>query len=240
MSNIFQSENLDKDFVDFQSALIETNTLLFSINSNNKPNLKRYHRLTYIIALLEQKLEEGCKEENKFLFLNEILSDLLVSSSIAFIGFYRCVLILTRRLIENFYNHIYYFDHPIEFELLNQGKNDYVPMSDLKSYYENHPLTKRINDKNLKNFNDQIFNHYQELCRTVHTKGETFMGLAKNLDDIKQKYDLTELLDSMNKTTQSIIYLLFKFHIDLTFTNVEKNLISKTFPKNLRSDLLSF
>lgn len=239
MSNIFKSENLDKDFTKFQETIIESKELSHSISAQNKPFLKKYHRLTYIIALFENKLENKWKEDNKFLFLNELLSDLLANCSLSFIGFYYPSLIITRRLIENFYNHIFYFDHPVEFELLNQGRNEYTPILELKNYYEVHPLIKALEDKNVKIFNDQLYHHYQELCRIVHTKGEPFMGLAKNLEDIKPNFDLSKHLNIANISILSIIYLLFKFHRDLNFTNIETNLISNSFPKTLRSILLS-
>lgn len=239
MTSIFQSQNIDKDFEDFQKALLKTNRFQFSITEQIKPNLKKYHRLTYTIALFENKLESKWKEENKFLFVNEILSDLLANSSISFIGFYYSSQILIRRSIENFYNHIFYFEHPVEFELLNSGRNDYTPIIELKNYFEAHPIIKPITDTNIKIFNDQLFQHYQDLCRTVHTKGENFMGLAKNLEEIKADFDLVYHLDLINKSLQSIIYLLYKFHCDLAFTRTETDIISKSFPKNLRRHLLS-
>ncbi|MCR8561214.1 hypothetical protein KXD93_26410 [Mucilaginibacter sp. BJC16-A38] len=239
MSGIFKSENIDKDFTKFQAKLAESGKLLHLIDVKNKPFLKKYHRLTYLIALFEGKLEENFKEDNKFLFLNELLSDLLSNCSLIFIGFYHPSLIITRRLIENFYNHIYYFDHPVEFELLNLGRNDYTPMHELKLYFDSHPLIKAIEDKNTKIFNDQLFHHYQELCRTVHTKGEIFMGLAKNLEEVKSQFDVSRHINTINISILSIVYLLYKFHRSLSFTNVEKNLISNTFTKTLRSPLLS-
>lgn len=239
MSNIFQSENLDVDFTNFQKALLKTNKFQFKITEQTKPALKRFHRLTYVLALLGFKLEQKWSEENRYLFLNEILSDLLSNSSLCFLGFYYSSQIITRRLIENFYNHIYYFEHPVEFELLNLGRNDYSPIIDLKKYFESHPIIKPLIDQNIKNFNDQLFQHYQELCRTVHTKGEDFMGLAKNLEEIKLEFDLKQHFELINKSLLSMIYLLYKFHLDLTFTNTEKDLISKSFAKNLRGELLS-
>lgn len=239
MSNIFHSSNLDSDFTEFQKAILKTNKFKYSVTNEVKPHFKKYHRLTYVIALVENKLEQSFNEENKFLFVNEILSDLLSNASLALIGFYYSSQILVRRLIENFYNHIYYFEHPVEYEFLNLGRNDYTPMIDLKNYLEAHPIIKPLKDPNIKLLNTAIFQHYQELCKTVHTKGEDFMGLAKNIEEIKPDFNLAHQFESINKTLSSIIYLLFKFHSDITLTNVEKDLIAKSFPRYMRQQLLS-
>jgi len=239
MANIFLSENLDKDYVAFEKAIFKTNKIKYKLESKVKPHLKKYHRLTYIVALFETKLEEKWKEDNRFLFLNEILSDLLSNSSLCFIGFYHPSQIIVRRLIENFYHHIFYFEHIVEYTLLNLGNNDYIPIVDLKRYLEAHPTIKKTEDLNIKNFNDDLFSHYQELCRTVHTKGTNFMGLAKNLEEIKPDFDLSEHLEKINKSVGYIIYLLFKFHRDLIFTQTERDIIAKAFVKNIRGQLFA-
>lgn len=239
MSNIFESKNIEKDFEAFQKSLVKTNIFKFAITPLNEPSFNKYHRLSYVIALIESKLENQWREENKYLFVNEILSDLLVNSSLCLIGFYSSSKILTRRIIENFYNHIYYYDHPIEYVQLNMGKNEYTSFNELKNYYESHPIFKIQPDKFIKIQNDHLYACYQELCKTVHTKGELFMGLAKNLDEIKPEYDLVEHLTYTNNILISVIYLMFKFHRDVTFTPTETDLVAKSIPKNMRSDLLA-
>lgn len=240
MSNIFKSENLDKDFQGFQEALFKTNTLKFQLDDKNKPYLKKYHRLTYIIALFLNKLENTHKDEgNRYLFLNEILSDLLVNSSVSIIGFFYSSQFIVRRLIENFYNHIYFFDHPIELVQLNLGKNEYTPIIELKAYTENYPSIKELKDNQIKKYNDDLFLHYQELCRSVHTKGNDFMGLARTLEEIKPEFDLTLHIEQINKSVLGITYILYKFHKEISFTNIEKDLIVKSFSRDLRACLLA-
>jgi hypothetical protein len=239
MSNIFHSTNLDKDYSAFEKALFKTNKFKFQLTPILKSKLKKYHQLTYAIALIEKKLEEKYPSEHKFLFVNEIISDLLSNSSIIFIGFYYASQILTRRLIENFYNHIYYFEHPVEYELLNLGRNEYTPIIELKNYFEIHPIIKPIVDLNIKKYNDELFQHYQDLCRTVHTKGEDFMGLAKNLEEIKPEFEIDKHFDNTIKSLMSMLYLLYKFHYEITFSNIEKDLISKSFHKNIRKSLFA-
>ncbi len=240
MSNIFQSENLDNDYTAFEIALFKTNELKFQLSEELKPILKKYHRYTYVVALYLSKLSEKWgADEHRFLYVNEILSDLLCNSSISIIGFYHSSQIIIRRFVENFYNHIYYFEHPVEYALLNMGRNEYTPMLDLKNYFEAHPIIVAHKDANVKLFNSTLFAHYQELCKTVHTKGNEFMGLAKNLEEIKPDVEISKHFEHVNKSAQNIIYLLYKFHTDLEFTNHERDIISKSFAKNIRSQLLA-
>ena len=238
MANIFQSENLENDFVKFQETLLTTNEFKFDIDETIKPVLKKYHRLTYVVALFQDKMEKEYELGYKYLFVNEILSDLLSNCSIVFIGYYYSSQILTRRLIENFYNHIYYFNHSIEFELLNLGKNEYTPIIELRRYIDSHPRFQLINDDDIKKNNDSIFMHYQNLCRVVHTKGHGFMGLAKNLEEIKPLFQLKEHFEEINQTLLSMIYILYKFHSELQFTNTEIDIVAKSFPRPIRGKLL--
>ena len=238
MTGIFESENLKSDFTEFQAVLLKTNEFKFAIDETHKPHLKKYHRITYALALVENKLEALYNDRNKFLFINEILSDLLSNASISFIGFQYASEILKRRILENFYNHIYYFEHPVEFELLNLGKNEYTPILELKNYLIGHPRIKALKEDKIKQFNDSIFQEYQELCRVVHTKGDNFMGLAKNLQEIKPEYSLTPKIEKTNKDLLSILYILFKFHEELEYTATEQDIIVKSFPKDIRSNLL--
>jgi len=238
MSNVFESQSLNNDFVEFSKELFKTNSFKYSADGPVGPVLKSYHRLVYVLALIELKLELTWTEDHQFIFANEILSDLLSNSVQIFQGFQNVSQILLRRIIENFYHHIFFFEHPVEYELLNLG-NDYIPVADLRDYYNSHPVIRALKDPKTFEFNAAIYSHYQELCRVVHSKGETFMGLARTLDQIKQDFDVSQYLAQSNQSLRSVIYLLVRFHRELTFTAVEKNLISLSFPKPLRATLMA-
>lgn len=240
MSNIFRSEKLDEDYKAFAIDLFKTNDFIFKLSEKNTSQFKKFHRLTYALALVNLKLEENYKDYNKHLFVSEIISDLLSSLSLTFLGFNLAANVLLRRITENFYNHIYYFDHPVEFQNLNQGKNEYIPLIDLKKYFETYPFLKFKEDPLLKKYNDQIFNSYQELCRFVHTKGYDFMGLAKNIMEIKSKdTDVIDQLNKFNQVSSGILYCIFKFHRNLQYNHFEKDIIAKSFTKSERSSLLN-
>lgn len=238
MSNIFKSKNVEVDFEEFYKKINQANNKIFEFKSEEVSHIKKYHKFIYVLSLIIKKNCDS-KSENSCAFLMEIISDLLVNVSLSIKGYLNVSRIIKRRIIENFYNHIYYIDHPIELECLNRGKNDYVPIISLKEYFKSHPQIIDLSDKNIFNYNDFIFLEYQELCKIVHTKGFSYMGLANNLDDVINFDGYIENLISYNDLLSKFIYILYRFHRDLAFTHIEKDLISKCFSKPLRNTLLS-
>jgi hypothetical protein len=240
MSNIFKSENLSRDYQNFEGALFAPKSNKYTLSREFKPQLKKYHTLTYIIALFAHKLQEKWVEDfHKYLFVSEIRSDLLSNSEISILGYYNSSKILSRRFIENFFNHVYFFDHPVEYELLNQGRNEYTPLIELKQYFLNHPVIKaQLNlDSNIKIYSENLINNYHELCKHVHTKGVDFMDLATNLTETRPEIDIIKHFEFANGAASDMIYLLYKFHQDISFTPVEKSILSKAFPRDVRRSL---
>jgi hypothetical protein len=240
MTNLFKSQNLSSDYKNFETALFASKANKYGLTADLKPQLKKYHTFTYIIALFAHKLQEKWTNDfHKFLFISEIRSDLLSNSEISILGYYNSSKILTRRFIENFFNHIYFFDHPVEYELLNQGKNEYTPLLELKQYFLNHPVIKLqiSSDPSIKSYADNLINNYHDLCKHVHTKGIDFMDLATNLTETKPQINIANHFESANDSASNIIYLLFKFHQDLIFTAVERSIIYRSFTKDVRRNL---
>ena len=228
---------LEKDYLKFKKEIEKSVKRLFKIESGVETSFKKHHKSTYAIALILTKLESIVKEENKLIFLAEILSDVLTLTKLSFIGFETPSQIILRRLIENFYNHIYYFDHSIEYAHLNAGRNEYFPMEKLKLYFDSHPVFFDRTDPTIKEYNSNLFKEYQELCKVVHSKGKDSMNLAKCLKDLRQEFDITELLNKVNNIELYIVYLLYKFHMELKYTATEKNLIVGIVPIGKRSHL---
>lgn len=228
------SEYLDQDYIKFSKEICRAAKISHMITANVEVNFKKHHKSIYSIALISTKLINTTKEENKLVFLAEIVSDLLTITKLAFLGFETPALIVLRRLIENFYNHIYYTDHPVEYEHLNLGKNEYTPIDKLKSYFDTHPKFVGSDDQNLKEYNQALFNEYQQLCKVVHSKGRDAMNLAGCLKDLTVSFDITDFLKSVINIELFMVYLLYKFHKDLKFTATEKTILTSIVPANKR------
>jgi hypothetical protein len=231
------SEFLNQDYVKFSKEIAKLSKTVFKIEGSVETNFKKHHKSTYSIALILTKLNKEVNEENKLVFLAEILSDLLTVTKISFLGFETPALIVLRRTIENFYNHIYYSDHPVEYEHLNNGKNEYTPIDKLKSYFDTHPKFFESDDPYLKEFNNSLFNEYHQLCKVVHSKGKDSMNLAKCLKDLTDNFEINDLLKLSINIELFIVYLLYKFHKNLKYTATEKAIITSIIPPNKRNHL---
>lgn len=231
------SEFLNQDYLKFSKEIAKSSKSLFKVQGILETNFKKHHKSIYSIALILTKLKKDNKEENKIVFLSEILSDLLTIAKLSFLGFENPSQIILRRIIENFYNHIFYTDHPIEYEHLNIGKNEYTPIDKLKTYFDTHPVFIGSEDPNLKEFNQSLFNEYQILCKVVHTKGRDAMNLSKCLKDLTETFDINDLLKQVINVELSIVYLTYKFHSELKFTATEKGIITSVIPTKKRQHL---
>ncbi len=236
MSSIFKSENIGKDFESFSEEIFKTNQYVAKDETIKLPSFKKLHRLMYTFALIQFKTSENHKDLiNKFVFLLEMQSDLLMFTTLIFQGFKNSALIQYRRIIENFYNHIYFFNHEIEFVKLNNGRNEYTPLIELKEYLNSYPNLK--DEENVRDFNNHIFSDYTELNKVVHTKGVNFMSLSNNLREVKSKIKFDTTFTKINDVLYRIIYILYKFHNDLEYTNIEKRIVSDCIPKTYRGSL---
>lgn len=231
------STQIDNDYIKFKKEIVKSNRPLYKIEGNFEPIFKKHHKSTYTIALILTKLKKSNVGENKIIFLAEILSDLLTISKISIVGFETPSLIILRRLIENFYNHIYYFDHQIEYAHLNAGRNEYTPIEKLKLYFDSHPVFFNRKDPAIKEYNQLLFNEYQELCKVAHSKGKDAMNLAKCLKDLRQEFEIKDFFKRIINIELYIIYLIYKFHNELIFTAKERNLIIVIIPANKRNHL---
>src|ERR1700694_640451 len=113
------SQSLSDDYNRFKVEIGKGSRNLFKIEKSVEPFFKKHHKSTYVLALILSKLKQVPKQENELIFFAEILSDTLTITKLSFLGFESPSQIILRRVIENFYNHVYYSSHPIEYKHLN-------------------------------------------------------------------------------------------------------------------------
>ena len=99
---------------------------------------RKLHKATYSLVLWRFRLKgsRGCGK----VFVQELASDALQILPQALMGYNKTTKLLTRGLIENSLRHLYFADHPVEFQRMHGDKKWYVPMSALKEYAMTHPV----------------------------------------------------------------------------------------------------
>ena len=231
------SENLKKDYEHFKTEIQKGLRTTSKISGTLEVSFKKHHKSLYAITLLLMKLKENKTNENEYIFFQEIISDFLNISKLITLGFEIPSLVLLRRVIENFYNHIYYFDHKIEYLYLQRGKNEYTPIDKLKLYFDSHPVFFDRADQTLKDYNQHLFNEYQDLCKVVHSKGSDSMNLSLTLKELRTEFDLDKFYKRLYQIELYLVYLLFKFHKTIKLTPVEKAILVSLVPADKRGSL---
>jgi hypothetical protein len=167
------------------------------------------HATTYSLLLWRFRLK-GLRDCGR-VFVQELASDALQILPQALMGYTKTTKLLTRGLIENALRHVYFADHPIEFQRMNADPKWYVPMSELREYALRHPLFEETEPRfpAVANLNRL----YGELSGGVH---------GSRVDDLEMRVALNKIAlseavlraqtKSVRQTAESVNFLLATFH----------------------------
>jgi hypothetical protein len=116
------------------------------VSSNPPAELQRLarqiHGHTYSLILWRFRLS-GLSTHGKA-FIEEIASDALQVLPQILMGYSKTAKLLIRGIIENALRHVYFYDHPIEFERMNREKKWFLTIEQLCEYVKLHPIFWRI------------------------------------------------------------------------------------------------
>jgi hypothetical protein len=127
-------------------------------------NAKKIHRATYSLILWRFRLR-GLPDRAR-VFVEEIASDALQILPQSLMGYSKTTKLLTRGIIENVLRHLYFADHPIEFEKMNQEAKWFMTMAELFNYAFSHPSFLEVEPK-FDSIN-RLSTLYSELSAGVH------------------------------------------------------------------------
>jgi len=184
-----QIRSLADDFDDVIKFLMDRGTIRAASQSLTN-NARKIHSATYSLILWRFRLRR--LPEHGKVFIHEIASDALQILPQVLMGYGKTATLLTRGIIENTLRHIYFSDHPIEFERMNRDKKWFLTMDHLFDYVKNHPafLETELKFDGL----NKASTLYSELSGDVHgrTVGHLEMRTALNAivytDDLAQKH----------------------------------------------------
>jgi len=141
---------------------------------------KRAHKVIYGLCVWSNEFVRSPIHQR--VFLEELRSDVLQSIHMSLIGFKKPVALLLRSAIEDLLRHIYYYDHPIEFEKLEKKPSSYTRMNQLWKYAKEHPRLEELFAESKAI--ELLENEYAVFSRSVHSSSASHMNLTKSLSEI--------------------------------------------------------
>lgn len=129
-----------------------------------------YRRIISLQAWRVRFFEVAYPSSVHSLFL-EAQNDALLSLVLAHTAMWRPALQSLRSCVESVLNTCYYVDHPVEFQLWEQGQHT-VGFSELIKYFSLHP--KNVRMKKLPNVLQHLRSEYGDLSRAVHASAKGF------------------------------------------------------------------
>lgn len=191
------------------------------------------HDNTYSLILWRFRLR-GLPDHAK-VFIEEIASDALQILPQIMMGYSKTAKLLIRGISENALRHIYFSDHPIEFERLNRERKWYLTVEQLLDYAKLHPVIMRTESR----FDavNQISSLYSELSAGVHGRAVRDLEMRIALQKIvyEQAAAATEA-NVLRKCTEATNFLLAMFHRDRmrAFQAEDRRIILRTMPARAR------
>lgn len=232
-------KTIEEDYSNFIKYLINNNICPEENKQLIEKNIKNIHFYIYSICMWSNAYDNEII--HKHIYLTQMRSDAIQSLYLSLIGFQKPVKLLLRNLIEDLLNHIYYYDHKIEYERLNYDKKFYNNISDLWEYLKNHPDLKNIINKNESMSN--IKQKYSELSKYVHSQNTEHMHNINTIDELKFNINFfNEYMKEIIQIIDCINYFLFIFYkinnnLKTELTSHMSKLIPKEYKKSMNTIL---
>ncbi len=123
---------------DFSETLVLLQSRTMAQTSLTQPEVKKLrslHHAIYSLCIWDHFVKV---DDNGQVFLGEIASDAMQITPHVLCGFRRSSMLLARSIIENTLRHIYFTDHPVEFERANRDSKFYLSAEQLFDYCRNY------------------------------------------------------------------------------------------------------
>jgi len=170
---------------------------------------RRIHRATYSLFLWRFRLIR--LKEHGSAFIEEIASDALQVLPQSLMGYVKTTKLLTRGVVENVLRHIYFSDHPVEFEKMNREQKWFMTNESLFEYARVHPL---FMETELKfDALNRLKVLYGELSAGIH--GSKVRDLEMRVALRKIKYDQAAAdvtAREIERCAESANFILAMFH----------------------------
>jgi hypothetical protein len=222
------------DFADVISFLKSKGIVPANPSAELIVNARHIHSYTYSLILWRFRLTK--LPEHSKVFLEEIASDALQILPQIMMGYGKTAKLLIRGIIENVLRHIFFSDHPVEFERMNREQKWYLTMDELCDYAKAHPEYLKT-EKKFDAIN-QLTSLYSELSSGVH--GRTVRDLEMRIALKKIEYDQTSAtreVKRLRNCAEAANFLLAIFHCDKMrrFQAEDRRIILRAMPSAARA-----
>jgi hypothetical protein len=143
--------------------------------------VRRIHASTYSLILWCFRMR-GLTPHAKP-FIEEIASDALQILPQVLQGYGKTVKLLVRGLIENTLRHVYFSDHPVEFQRMNQDGRWFITTTDLFAHAKTHPRF-TVAERRFDAIN-RLSTLYSDLSAGVHGQAVADLEMRVSLEKIR-------------------------------------------------------
>lgn len=203
--------SITRDLEGVVEFLRKTNLIPKSPGKEILIGVKKLHRATYSLILWRFRLQHIPHHGRPF--IEEIASDALQILPQALAGYVKTTRLLTRGIIENTLRYLYFFDHPIEYQIMNRSEKWYLGTKELFEYAIKHPVlgTVEINFHAI----EKLKSLYRDLSGSIHGRcvKDLEMRVALNKILFEQKA-LNQHVAFVERCAEAVNFLLFTFHVE--------------------------
>ena len=173
-----------------------------------KPLFRAVHKFGFVAAIVSKSIPvQGL--EHKRIFLREFASDAIHLMHVLLVGDIRGGHFYLRSAVENFWRHVYFKDHPVEYRWINSNAQYYTSIEDLRNYCSK---TDEI-DTRLGKSLERIATGYQKLSRFVHSSKVPSLQLQNRLAGIQLSTNaLSDLAKDLRSFGRDLVLLLLVLH----------------------------
>lgn len=198
-----------KDFDDVMQFLQSSGFVPKPPPSSLLTHARQIHHATYSLILWRFRLK-GLPAHGQP-FIEEIASDALQILPQTMCGQIKSAKLMTRGIVENALRHIYFCDHPIEFQRMNRERRWYMTQDALLEYAKSHPLLAEAEPR----FGAvaKLANLYSDLSGVIHGRTVSHMQMKTALDHLR--YDDASAAEQAlitKRCAEATNFLLAVFH----------------------------
>lgn len=225
---------INEDFNEVMRFFVQRGILSKRISKDVKKKAAGIHRATYSLIWWRFQIPTS-SADHKRVFVVEIASDALQVLPQSLMGYGKTTILLIRGIIEDVLRHVYYSDHPVEFNKLNSRKKWYMTVRQLFEYMKEHPQFENLE----KGFDAiaKLSNLYSSLSDTVHGVKFSHLEMRPGLENIKLELEKLENIRSLIlRCVESTNFILAVHHKD-NFSKLPieaKEIVTLTMPKKAR------